>query len=475
MRFGFLFLFLIFPFFLLTPLLNSYQAMSDFCLLVKNVDCEKIGELSEQLDKIKEECGGHLLSQFSEKIDQCKKILTQEKKKKHRKLKDIETQEITTEKILKNINLNIKQLNVEIANLNLSISSLEKNIEERLRIIKELEEIILKQKNILKNLIRQLYEYENDSCFEVFLPHNNNNLSNFIRKIIETEILQEKLQNSIKELKETKQKIEQEKIELEKEKETKIKYKNQKEDSKESLETKQNQKKHLLKKLAEAKTPLEKEIIKIETELIELKAAMERIQKYLAQWVLVGQVTWPAIFSAVNRSSQVTGVRPALLLAILQIESRFGSRLGIPGRYLEYCNWSSIRGKIEARALEEICASFGYDPNKVPMSVRCAIGPSQFLPNTWQSYQKFYKDLNNPWDLNDAVLATGYYLKRNGATAGNERGAVFVYNRSQAYVDAVMETAEAWQNVINICGLDLSCPQMKERLESRESFRQIPQ
>lgn len=473
MRFGFLSLFFIFIFFLLTPFLNS-QVMSDnFCLSVKNVDCEKIGELSEQLDKIKKECDEHLFPWFSKKIDQCKKILDQEKKKRHKELKNIEIQEITTKKILKNINLNIQQLNIEIANLNLSINDLKKNIEERLKIIKELEEITLKQKNILKNLIRQLYEYESSPYTEVFLAYNS--ISSFTRKIIEVELLQERFQESIKELKETKQRIEQEKIELEREKETKIKYKNQKENSKESLKIKQNQKKHLLEKLAQAKTPLEKEIIRIETELIELKAAMEKIQKYLAQWVLVGQVTWPTIFSAVNRSSQVTGVRPALLLAILQIESRFGSRLGIPGKYLEYCNWSSIRGKIEAKTLEEICTSFGYDPNKVPMSVRCAIGPSQFLPNTWQSYQKLYKDLNNPWDLNDAVLATGYYLKRNGATTGNERGAVFVYNRSQVYVEAVMETAEAWQNVINICGLDLSCPQMKERLESRESFRQIPQ
>ena len=62
-----------------------------------------------------------------------------------------------------------------------------------------------------------------------------------------------------------------------------------------------------------------------------------------------------------------------------------------------------------------------------------AQGPMQFLPATWAQY-------GNGGDINsnkDAIAAAARYLKRNGAP-GDMRNALWNYNHSDLYVDAVL-------------------------------------
>jgi len=61
-----------------------------------------------------------------------------------------------------------------------------------------------------------------------------------------------------------------------------------------------------------------------------------------------------------------------------------------------------------------------------------AQGPMQFMPGTWAIYGK--GDINN---ARDAIMAAGRYLKAAGAPA-NMQKALFAYNHSQAYVNALM-------------------------------------
>jgi len=58
------------------------------------------------------------------------------------------------------------------------------------------------------------------------------------------------------------------------------------------------------------------------------------------------------------------------------------------------------------------------------------MGPSQFIPSTWVLYKDEIKaitgKLANPWDIRDAFLATGIYLKDLGGNT-NEFNAVMKY------------------------------------------------
>ncbi|MBW3640885.1 MAG: transglycosylase SLT domain-containing protein [Actinobacteria bacterium] len=65
-----------------------------------------------------------------------------------------------------------------------------------------------------------------------------------------------------------------------------------------------------------------------------------------------------------------------------------------------------------------------------------ARGPMQFMPGTWDAYGR--GDIDDP---RDAVMAAGRYLRASGAPA-NMRGALFAYNRSEAYVRAITVHAE---------------------------------
>ena len=65
-----------------------------------------------------------------------------------------------------------------------------------------------------------------------------------------------------------------------------------------------------------------------------------------------------------------------------------------------------------------------------------AQGPMQFMPATWAMYGK--GDINND---QDAILGAARYLKAAGAPA-NMQKALFAYNHSQAYVNALILYAE---------------------------------
>jgi membrane-bound lytic murein transglycosylase B len=68
-------------------------------------------------------------------------------------------------------------------------------------------------------------------------------------------------------------------------------------------------------------------------------------------------------------------------------------------------------------------------------SVAGAQGPMQFMPSTWASYGR--GDVHDP---HQAILAAARFLRAAGG-ARDERGALYRYNPSSAYVDAVRRYA----------------------------------
>jgi hypothetical protein len=78
-----------------------------------------------------------------------------------------------------------------------------------------------------------------------------------------------------------------------------------------------------------------------------------------------------------------------------------------------------------------------------------AVGPMQFIPSSWRIYGV---DGNgdgaaNPDNIYDSTVATGLYLCSGGANLSDPvqlQAAVFRYNHSAAYVDAVLQWARAY-------------------------------
>ena len=184
-------------------------------------------------------------------------------------------------------------------------------------------------------------------------------------------------------------------------------------------------------------------------------------------------------------ASAKTGVRPALILAILKQETNLGENVGqclltnIPnkgdgkgantGRPFDQV----MKGSRDVDPFMEITAELGLDP--FGQVVSCppgygfggAMGPSQFIPSTWMLYKDRVADTTgerppNPWNPRTAIFATALLMADNGADRGtraSERLAALRYfagwrNAERPafafYGDSVMEFADEFQRQIDI-------------------------
>ncbi len=134
----------------------------------------------------------------------------------------------------------------------------------------------------------------------------------------------------------------------------------------------------------------------------------------------------------------VTGVRPAFLLSILQQESALGRNVGQC-----YLADTSSGASVHIRTGQQysngihptrdippfliITRELGRDPLKTPVSCPLsygyggAMGPAQFIPSTWQSVRASVTNTlgrePDPWSIRDSFMASGTLLRMNGASA----------------------------------------------------------
>lgn len=125
-------------------------------------------------------------------------------------------------------------------------------------------------------------------------------------------------------------------------------------------------------------------------------------------------------------ASRLTGVRPALLMGILKVESNIGTQLG-SGTFPQDMHPSS------REAFLRLTKKLSLDPNKAPISARPrsysgwggAMGPGQFMPDTWETIEArvahmMGKTTVNPYELVDTFVATGLVLADRGAAEASK-------------------------------------------------------
>ena len=178
-----------------------------------------------------------------------------------------------------------------------------------------------------------------------------------------------------------------------------------------------------------------------------------------------------------NWVSSRTGVRPALLLAVLTQESDLGANVGTCNRAGDpaYKSWRSVMKPDRDQApFLKICQELGINPDITPVSCPMyqggqqmgwggAMGPAQFIPSTWMLYKDKVSKITgnkpaNPWDIKDAFVACGLYLADYGATQqtwdAEWRAAMIYFSGStnpiyRKYGDRVMELAGGFDRDIS--------------------------
>jgi len=185
------------------------------------------------------------------------------------------------------------------------------------------------------------------------------------------------------------------------------------------------------------------------------------------------QIDFGQAVDIAKMTSKLTGVRPALLLAILTQESSLGKNVGTCNRSGDpkEKSWQVVmKPERDQKPFIQITQELGLDIDTTPISCPMrdkngkqvgwggAMGPAQFIPSTWMGYKNKVISLSgkstaNPWDIRDAFLASAIKLKSDGAdgTQDGEWKAAMKYFAGSVnlafrfYADNVMATAKKYQ------------------------------
>ncbi len=379
--------------------------------------------------------------------------------------KTLQNQIAALKKKTDSLSVQIKQSNAMIGDLKLQISDTEISVESTSAKIRE------SQKH-LAAIVRAIDQADRISLIETILTQRK--FSDFFDNLIYLENLDRKSNQTLQDIKNLKHSLEDQKIGLESEKG----------DLEKTTQMKLLQKQEHEKAQAEYNSTLKIKDAELAqtTQAKQLTAkVIQQIKQRLFSLAGVADTDAPNFEQAyqIAKSAGATiGVRPAFLLAILTQESSLGKNVG--GCYMtNNATGAGIKistGAAISRVMKptrdvapflEIVGAIGKDPHQTrvscPMSFGYggAMGPAQFIPSTWKLYAARLQSVlgrpGNPWNINDAFMASALYVSDYGAklqTYNGEWKAAMIYfagtvnTKYRFYGDNVMKIAAGYADDI---------------------------
>ncbi len=328
---------------------------------------------------------------------------------------------------VQSLNIQIQQSNTMIQDIGLQIDDTQGSIEYTSLKVEE-------SKERLSAILRKIYQEDKKSLIEIFLAEED--LSNFFKDLMALQTLNEKsheLLINIKKLKvsleDQKESLDEEKLDLERIVKIRILQRQESSQLKVEQESYLKLTEEQYQKQLKEKQETEKKASEIRARIFELIGVSKA-------------PTFGEAYEIAKYVSSVTGVRPALVLAVLTQESNIGKNVGqcylknpktgdgvnvrtgaFVSKVMKPMGLSGRKGDVED--FLRITTTLGRDsldtPVSCPMSIGWggAMGPAQFIATTWSIYEsQLQSSLGrpaDPWNITDAFLASGTYLKDLGA------------------------------------------------------------
>lgn len=369
------------------------------------------------------------------------------------------------------LNAQIGQLNSQIAALETSISRTGLEIGQTQEGIAEAERTIEIHQDALGSVLRETDATDRLSLAEVLLKHQQ--LSEFFDYINSVERTQDTLRVTIRSIKELREELDTRREELEGKRSELEQMQALQEVQQRQIASTKSSKDNVLKVTKGQEAKYQSLVVQGQKDLQRLR---EQIFYLVQSGISVEDAVKYAQLAAIG-----AGIRPAFLLALLEVESRLGRNVGTGNwrddMYLCYQRLADFyptkrahylqRAETEKAAYFKITTGLGLDPDTQKVSREptygCggAMGPAQFIPSTWLAYSADVSRITghnppNPWNFQDAFTASAVKLARGGATSKDAAGEV---RAAKAYISGnptcTSATCNSYANTIQKKAADI--------------------
>jgi len=330
-------------------------------------------------------------------------------------ISDLQQQTNTLKREISLLDSKAKTMELEIRRTVLNIKEAEVGISDKNSALSQAELKLARERQILGKYVQAVYEADQQGTLEMIL--SNEKLSDIFDITSSLQEVQQGIQNSMTAIKQTKVDLEDDRQVLEDKKDELNQLKVLQEIQRRALASQQEERKNLLAQTKGQESSYQNLLTKA-------KADAESIRKNLYLLEGVGlAMTLEKAYQYAKQASDLTGIRPAFLLAVLKNESSWGEKVGTG-------TWRKDMNARDQKAFIQICEELNLDPDKTPVSRKPsygwggAMGPAQFLPSVWLSYRDRVAQLTghnppDPWDIEDAFVAASVKLTQAGANAQN--------------------------------------------------------
>ena len=415
-----------------------------------------------------------MLMQVEQQIFQSKQLVDGKKQERQSLERDLD---------ILDAEINKAQLGIQARAL--AIEQLKDQIDDKEEILIILNSRLDKQRKSLAEIMRQTQAVDDFSLVEVML--SNKNFSEFFDDIDSFHAVKKSLNDSLEILEEIKLDTHLQKNSLENKQETEAEMKQLQELEKIDIEVKEDKKEVILQvtkgeedRYVQLLESQQKTASQLKAQLFELLGGG-------------GAIPFPEAVAYAEVASANTGVSSALILAILEQESSFGSNIGSCTYNEQIYGRAVMHPDRDQPVFKAMAYGLGFDADIQQIScpwIRSgerigwggAMGPSQFIPSTWATYGGFI-NIGSGWEYDksrdairtllgndrpsspfinqDAFMATALLMRDNGAagTYNTEWTAAVRYFAGWAgaknpinhpYGDNVMKRKSRLENEIRI-------------------------
>ncbi|MBI5229988.1 MAG: lytic murein transglycosylase [Candidatus Magasanikbacteria bacterium] len=319
------------------------------------------------------------------------------------------------------LGLQIKATTLKLKDVSNKLVVTEKKVDETAQKIDQ-------HRALLAQLIKQVHESDQITFLDTMLIANT--LSDFFLEIDQLDQLQIGLRDVLKNTKELKKELDDKAGQLQDQKTSVGNLLSIQSLQQQAVDQSKREQDTLLKETGGREKQYQQVLSDVRKRAAEIRSRI---------YELVGvskQINFGEAVSLAQWASNLTGVRPAFLLAIIKQESNLGRNVGTcnrPGDPPEKSWRVVMKPERDQPLFKQITEELGLDPDTMPVSCPMtrngkkigwggAMGPAQFIPSTWIRHRNEVTAITgqataNPWDTRDAFIASAILLKSNGAAA----------------------------------------------------------